>query len=85
MVDVNYDERHVTLSFADEVALALAMGKHAPTTDEVQEQFETTRDGALAFIPWAEALLIAYFKANGISFGTPEPKPGDPNDEPPAV
>lgn len=82
VVDVDYEERHVTLSFADEVALALAMGRHAPTTDEIRKQFETTRDGALAFVPRAEALLIAYFEANGISFGTPEPK-ADRNDQPP--
>jgi hypothetical protein len=84
VVDVDFEARHVTLSFADEVALALSMGNHAPTRDEIRTQFETTRDGALAFIPWAEALVVTYFEANGISFGTPEPKPDPQKPEAPA-
>jgi hypothetical protein len=75
VLDVDFEERHVTLSFADEVALALSMGKHAPTSDEVRTQFEATRDGALAFRAWAEALVLAYFEANDLRFGEPEPKP----------
>jgi hypothetical protein len=82
---VDFQKRHVTLSFADEVALALSMGKHAPSRDEVMAQFEATRDGALAFVSWAEALLVVYMKASGASFGTPEPKPDRQQPEPPTV
>ena len=70
-VHVDYDEKHVTLTFADQVALALSMGKHAPDRDEITRQFERTRDGALAFVAWAESLLLAYFEARGTEFGEP--------------
>jgi hypothetical protein len=38
----------------------------------VERQFERTRDGAFAFIKWAQHLLLAYFTARGIEFGQPE-------------
>lgn len=74
-VHVDFDTKHVTLTFADEVALALSMGKHAPEQEDYARQFELTRDGALAFVAWAERLLIAQFKATGVDFGEPEISP----------
>jgi phage I-like protein len=71
-VHVDYDTKHVTLTFSDEVALALSIGKYAPNEEDYARQFERTRDGALAFIAWAERLLIAYFEATGAEFGEPE-------------
>lgn len=71
-VHVDYDTKHVTLTFSDEVALALSMGKHAPEQEDYARQFERTRDGALAFVAWAERLLIAYFETGGVEFGEPE-------------
>ena len=69
---VEFDARHVTLSFADEVALALAIGKHAPEPADYAQQFEAARDGALAFVGWAQALALAYFESRGFEFGQPE-------------
>jgi hypothetical protein len=74
-VHVDGDTMHVTLSFADDVALALSMGKHEPDEDDLARQFERTRDGALGFIAWADRLLIAYFEATGAEFGEPEISP----------
>jgi hypothetical protein len=71
-IHVDYDTKHVTFTFSDEVALALSMGKHAPEPEEVRKQFERTRDGALAFVAWAERLLIAFFDSTGAEFGDPE-------------
>jgi hypothetical protein len=71
-VHVDYDANHVTLTFADEGALALSMGKHAPERDDYFRQSVRTRDGALAFIAWADRLLIAYLDATGGEFGEPE-------------
>lgn len=79
---------HVTLEFADEVALALSMGKHAPTNEEITAQFELTRDGALAFVAWAYALVNAYVEINELSLGEPEvisDAPGSGHLGPPAA
>jgi hypothetical protein len=74
-VHVDFETKHVTLTFADEVALALSMGKHAPRDEEYRRQFELTRDGALAFVAWADLLLIAYLDATGAYLGAPEVRP----------
>lgn len=71
-VHLDYDERHVTLTFADEVALALSMGKLAPEQDEIARQLERTCDGALAFLAWAEFLMLAYLETRGTQFGQPQ-------------
>lgn len=71
-VHVDYDTKHVTLTFSDEVALALSMGKHAPEQEDYARQFERTRDGTLAFVAWAKRLLTTYFEATGAEFGEPE-------------
>jgi hypothetical protein len=68
-IPVNFETKRMTLTFADKVALDLAMSKHAPVTDEkeLRRQLAITREGALAFFSWASALLYAYFDSTGTS------------------
>jgi hypothetical protein len=71
----------VTLTFAHEVALGLAISNHSPDKDTARKQYETTSDGAVAFTKWAEALLLVYFDKYNITIGTPriiEDKNGEP-------
>jgi hypothetical protein len=74
-VHIDYDEKHVTLTFADEVALALSIGKLSPQRDEMSRQLQRTRDGALAFLAWTESLLVAYFETREVNFGEPQITP----------
>jgi len=73
------DTKAMTFNFADEAAFNLAMG--APTTSnaEALRRAEIARDGALAFVQWATALVRAYMTSIGASFGEPivieKPKP----------
>ena len=78
----DFEKREVTLTFADELALALALGNHATNEDDLRRQLEIARDGALAFRAWAEALGVAYLTANKLDFGTPEPKNPPPGADP---
>jgi hypothetical protein len=71
-VHVDYESKEVTLTFADDAALALSMGKHASDRQDLMRQAEIARDGALAFIGWAQALVRAYLEAVGAEFGEPE-------------
>jgi hypothetical protein len=61
----------VTLDFAGDVALALALADHSPDSEVARRQFELTSLGAVAFTHWADALVIAYLEATGGYFGTP--------------
>ena len=61
----------MTLSFAGDVALALALAKYSADENVAREQFEITSEGAVAFKHWADALLITYLDATGGYFGTP--------------
>lgn len=69
----DYGQRHVTLAFADDVALALALGRHASPGPELQAQFDRTSDGAGAFVRWAFALVQTYFDATGVTQGEDQP------------
>jgi hypothetical protein len=62
----------ITLSFANEVALALAIARHSADDAMALRQYETTSEGAVAFAQWAEALLVAYFEVTGATIGQPE-------------
>jgi hypothetical protein len=62
----------ITLSFANEVALALAIAQHSGDEAAARKQYETTSEGAVAFIQWAEALLVTYFEVTGATIGQPE-------------
>jgi hypothetical protein len=74
--EMHLDHRHehpvVTLTFAGEVALALALAKHAADDKVARRQFETTSHGAVAFTHWADALVIAYLQATHGYLGTPQ-------------
>ena len=52
--------------------MALALAKHSADEPAARKQYETTSDGAVAFVQWAEALLIAYFQLTGATIGEPE-------------
>jgi hypothetical protein len=63
------DTKEITLTFADDVALGLAMGGPTVTDDEARRVAEIGRDGALAFHRWAKALVVAHMDTKGHSFG----------------
>jgi hypothetical protein len=72
----NSGRRRVRSLFADEVALALAMNKHALADDEkLREQTEMIRDASVAFINFATDLLDLYWQKVGASPGEPQPYP----------
>lgn len=62
----------ITLTFAGEVALALAIARHSADEETARKQFATTSEGAVAFTKWAEALLLAYLGATGAEIGQPQ-------------
>ncbi len=62
----------VTLEFATQVALALALAKHSPDEKDALRQFNVTSEGAVAFAKWVDALLVAFFGLTGTTFGKPE-------------
>jgi hypothetical protein len=70
-IHINREARHATLTFADDVAFALAM-KHAPTDEDARSQLEVARDGALAFRAWGDELVLAYLDSTGGYLGDPE-------------
>jgi hypothetical protein len=63
------DTLATTMSFADEAALDLAMGRTTATANEALRRSEIARDGALAFRDWVNALIRAYIDANGLTVG----------------
>jgi hypothetical protein len=64
------DTRATTMSFADEAALELSMGRPTTDADEARRRSEIARDGALAFHRWVDALIVAYIEANELTVGT---------------
>jgi hypothetical protein len=84
-LDHRGDHPVVTLTFAGEVALALALAKHSADEKVARRQFEVTSEGAVAFKHWADALVITYLDATGSSPGTPrvieDRPPGPTGDE----
>jgi hypothetical protein len=75
------DTNEITLTFADDAALSLAMGGPTVTTEELMRRAEIARDGALSFHRWAKALVRTYADMKGHTFGEPriteKKKPGD--------
>jgi hypothetical protein len=61
----------ITLTFAGDVALALALAKHSADEVVAREQFGITSDGAVAYKHWADALVVTYLDATGGYVGTP--------------
>jgi hypothetical protein len=84
-LDHRGDHPVVTLTFAGDVALALALAKHSADEKVARQQFEVTSEGAVAFKHWADALVITYLDATGSSLGTPrvieDRPPGPTGDE----
>lgn len=62
----------VTLTFAGDVALALALAKHSANEGDARKQFEITSEAAVAFAKWVDALLVAFFDSRGTTVGKPE-------------
>ena len=71
---IDTEKNQVTQTFGDDAAMALAMGKRTPTNAQVRKQAVAVRDGAFAFIAWADALVIAYLDSTGGYLGTPQSK-----------
>jgi hypothetical protein len=65
------DTRALTMSFADEAALDLAMGRPASSVAQALRRSEVARDGALAFHRWVDALIEAYVAMNELEIGEP--------------
>lgn len=61
----------ITLTFAGDVALALALAKHSADENVARQQFEITSGGAVALKHWADALVVTYLEATGGYVGTP--------------
>jgi hypothetical protein len=75
------DTNEITLTFADDAALSLAMGGGAVTDAEAVRRAKIARDGALAFHRWAKELIRTYADVSGHTFGEPritEKKPTKP-------
>lgn len=65
------DTGAVTYDFADEAALNLAMGEPTISNEEALRRSEIARDGGLAFVRWATALVLAYAESTDAYFGEP--------------
>lgn len=74
------DTLATTMSFADEAALDLAMGRPESTVEDVRRGALIARDGALAFHKWVDGLLRAYIEANDLVIGDPVVTPKNPQD-----
>ena len=61
----------ITLTFAGDVSLGLALAKHSADESPAREQFEITSEGAVAFKHWVDALVLTYLEATGGHLGTP--------------
>lgn len=68
---VEMDQLHdgnIRFTFADGIALMLALGSHLPPDDPgFIEQAENARDAAIAFASLAKDIINAYFKKRGIA------------------
>jgi hypothetical protein len=78
-IHINREARHATLTFADDVALALAMNRHAPTDEDARRQLEVARDAALAFRAWGDELVLVYLDSVDAYPGDPEWEDGGEN------
>lgn len=65
------DHPVIALTFAGDVALALALARHSADENVARQQFERTSDGAVAFKRSSDALVVTYVDVTGSHFGTP--------------
>ncbi len=70
-LDHRSEQPVITLAFAGDIALALALAKHSADEEVGRQQFEMTSEGAVAFERWADALLATYLGASGGYVGKP--------------
>ena len=70
-LDHRSEQPVITLAFAGDIALALALAKHSADEEVGRQQFEMTSEGAVAFKHWADALLATYLGASGGYVGKP--------------
>jgi hypothetical protein len=69
---VDGDTLATTMSFADDAALDLAMGRTASlTAAEALRRSTIARDGAFAFHSWFDHLIEAYIKSRKLDIGEP--------------
>jgi hypothetical protein len=66
-VYVDFGKRRVHLTYADRVALALALGGHSSQKNRLEAQLALARDGAFAFRRFVDHVLLAV----GIEFSEP--------------
>jgi hypothetical protein len=69
-VDWRAKPPRIRVSFADEVALRLALNKH--DADDPRPQLDRALKAAIAFVNFSQAALEAYFEVSDISLGKPE-------------
>jgi hypothetical protein len=74
-IHLDGDTKAMTMTFADGVALNMAMGMPDADDVEVHKHFERIRDGAIAFCVWTKALVHTYVTTNGFEFGEPSVTP----------
>lgn len=66
---IDREEERVRLSFADEVATALAFWKHHHAdSNTLRKQFLQTRETAAAFTTLIDVAVVAYLQAAGVDF-----------------
>jgi hypothetical protein len=68
-VDWSVKPPRIRVSFADEVALHLALNKH--DASDPKPQLDRALEAAIAFINFGQAALEAYFEGRGIGLGEP--------------
>jgi hypothetical protein len=76
-VYVDFEKRRVHLTYADRVALALALGGHSTERDRLRMQLRLARDGGFAFRRFVDRALAAA----GIEFGEPRFLDGVPTSD----
>jgi hypothetical protein len=76
-IHLDGDTSRFTFTFADDIALALALGSTVPAKLEAPAVIAAT--GAASFVVWVGALVRAFQEANEIILGEPiiRRKPGD--------
>jgi hypothetical protein len=64
----------VTLKFADDVALNMALGKYVTAEADARDQAAAIETAARSFVLWADALVSVHFNAQGVGADSPVPE-----------
>jgi hypothetical protein len=70
-IHLDGDTSAITLTFADDIALAMALGQATETEEQLKRAAEIARDGAINFTLWVVALVATYRDHNEQYFGRP--------------